>query len=99
MHAHGHGLDIRLQAATARRFPGVADVEPAGADDVGEDVAGHQLAVLQHYAHLAAHRAQVHVLMSKRSAVCLRPVTAPIPVSSLRTRLSCGELEAPRTKV
>ena len=54
MHAHGHALNILVQSRHASRFPRVVDGEPRRADDIGIDVAAHDLAVLHHDADLLA---------------------------------------------
>ena len=52
---HRHLADVLGDARGLRRRPGVVLRQGGDAYDVGEDVAGHELPVLQHDAHLGAH--------------------------------------------
>jgi len=66
VHAHRHGADVVGDARLGGGFPGIVLGEGGGgADDVGENVAGQELAVLQHHPQLAPQGRQVdagHVL-------------------------------------
>ena len=52
VHSHRHRLDVVREAGHARCLPRLVERGGAGADDVGEDVSGHQPSVLQHDADL-----------------------------------------------
>jgi hypothetical protein len=59
MDAHRHLPDVLVQPGEASGFPGIVEGERRSADDIREEVAGQQPAVLQHTADLAPDRAHV----------------------------------------
>ena len=61
LHLHRHLADLVGDARRLSSRPCVVQRQIAGADDVAVDVPGHQLAVLQHDAHLRAHRREVEI--------------------------------------
>jgi hypothetical protein len=62
VHAHRHGLNIFVQTGCACRLPRIVNAQRSSADDVGEDIAVGDAAVLQHHIHLAAQRLRVDIV-------------------------------------
>ena len=59
VHAHGHRVDVAVEAGEPGGLPCLLERQLNAAADVLVEAAGRQLAVLQHDAELPAHRAGV----------------------------------------